>query len=264
MAIPKQTIVKTPGGQISYRVMGGGPPLLLMHGIGGNSRSWRAQLETLSKFFCVIAWDAPGYGASAGRQANLNAYVQAVNDLLDALGIRQVDLLGHSMGGVIAQGLAGLNSSRVRRLILSSTFMGHGKSAGSPLGQGYADRLDDIKRMSSIEFGRARASSMLAKSASKEVREEVASIASEVKHSGLLAGCEMLHHANTRGMVVDFEMPVMLLTGAEDRVVTPDRSDEMGSLIPNAIKTQLLGVGHAAYLENTSEFNGILKSFLKQ
>jgi pimeloyl-ACP methyl ester carboxylesterase len=65
-------------------------------------------------------------------------------------------------------------------------------------------------------------------------------------------------------MVVDFEMPVMLLTGAEDRVVTPDRSDEMGSLIPNAIKTQLLGVGHAAYLENTSEFNGILKSFLKQ
>jgi pimeloyl-ACP methyl ester carboxylesterase len=105
---------------------------------------------------------------------------------------------------------------------------------------------------------------MLAKSVSKEVREEVASIASEVKHSGLLAGCEMLHHANTRGIVVDFEMPVMLLTGAEDRVIIPDRSDEMGVLIPNVINKQLLGVGHAAYLENPIEFNAILKSFLKE
>ena len=64
MTIPELKIIETPGGEISYRENGSGPILLLMHGIGGNSRSWRSQLDTLSNNFRVIAWDAPAYGKS--------------------------------------------------------------------------------------------------------------------------------------------------------------------------------------------------------
>ena len=125
MITPELKMIETPGGAISYRESGSGPVLLLMHGIGGNSRSWRNQLETLSDHFHVIAWDAPAYGKSVGRVASLEEYTVAVIEFLDALSITNVNLLGHSMGGVVAQGVAGFHPARVTKLILSSTFMGH-------------------------------------------------------------------------------------------------------------------------------------------
>ena len=137
MITPELKMIETPGGAISYRESGSGPVLLLMHGIGGNSRSWRHQLETLSDHFHVIAWDAPAYGKSVERVASLEEYTVAVIEFLDALSITNVNLLGHSMGGVVAQGVAGFHPARVTKLILSSTFMGHGAAESSPLGQGY-------------------------------------------------------------------------------------------------------------------------------
>ena len=53
------------GGTIYYETAGEGLPLILLHGIGSNSRSWRRQLEGLSSGFKVVAWDAPGYGRSS-------------------------------------------------------------------------------------------------------------------------------------------------------------------------------------------------------
>ena len=262
MITPELKMIETPGGAISYRESGSGPVLLLMHGIGGNSRSWRNQLETLSDHFHVIAWDAPAYGKSVERVASLEEYTSAVIEFLDALSITNVNLLGHSMGGVVAQGVAGFHPARVTKLILSSTFMGHGAVESSPLGQGYLARLEDIKNMSPSEFGRARASSMVAPSASSETCKEVASIAAEVTYSGLLAGCKMLHHADTRGLTANFKMPVLVLTGEHDRVVVPARSEEMAGLIYEAKTEQLLGVGHAGYLEDPKKFNLALENFL--
>ena len=262
MTIPELKIIETPGGEISYRENGSGPILLLMHGIGGNSRSWRSQLDTLSNNFRVIAWDAPAYGKSAQRGANLEEYTKAVIEFLDALSVATVNLLGHSMGGVVAQGVAGFHPDRVKKLVLSSTFMGHGSAEGAPLGEGYRARLEDIKNMSPDEFGRARASSMLSQSASSKTRQEVASIAAEVTHSGLLAACKMLHHADTRDQTRKFKMPVLVLTGEQDGVVKPARSREMASLIPEVEMEQLSGVGHAGYLENPEKFNLALENFL--
>ena len=88
-----------PGGRISYREAGAGPALLLMHGVGGNSRSFRRQLEGVADRFRVIAWDAPGYGDSALRVPTLDSYSGAVLELLDHLKIQSSHVLGHSMGG---------------------------------------------------------------------------------------------------------------------------------------------------------------------
>jgi len=116
--------------------------------------------------------------------------------------------------------------------------------------------------LSPDEFGRARASSMVAQSASSETWKEVASIAAEVTHNGLLAGCKMLHHADTRDLIANFKMPVLVLTGEQDSVVIPARSEEMASLIPEVETGQLLGVGHAGYLEAPKKFNLALENFL--
>jgi pimeloyl-ACP methyl ester carboxylesterase len=262
----EKRIVDTPCGPISYLEAGAdlesGEALLLMHGIGGNARSWRAQLEGLSDRFRVIAWDAPGYGDSGPREPTLVAYAGAAIALLDALKVKLCHVLGHSMGGVVAQGVAGFAPERVDRLVLSSTFTGDAASNGTPLGAGWNARLDDILRLSPEEFGRARAAGMLGKSAGEAVRTEAAAIASAVTHAGLLGGCMLLHHGDTRALAARFTMPVLLLTGERDRIISPARSAALAALINGCQSAQFPEVGHAAYLEDSAAYNETLIRFL--
>lgn len=261
--------VDCPGGSLSYleagpRGSGGSyaPVLLLMHGVGGNARSFRAQLEGLSDRFRVIAWDAPGYGESALREPSLDSYARAVVELLDALKIQSSHMLGHSMGGVVAQGAAALAPERTRSLILSSTFTGYHQPQGSPLTESWQARLRDIQSLSPAEFGRARARTMLATGAADAVRDEAASIAGEVRHDGLKAASEMLHVADTRDIARALAVPTLVIIGEEDRVIPPARSSEMAELIPGANRVTIKGVGHAAYLEDPASYNASLNDFL--
>ena len=120
--LPRKTI-EVNGGNVSFIESGSGPVLFLMHGIGGNSRSWTKQFEGLTSKYRIIAWDAPGYGDSELRKSNLADYVAAAAGLLAALGVERVNVLGHSMGGVIAQGLAGLGTIELDKLILSLSLI---------------------------------------------------------------------------------------------------------------------------------------------
>jgi pimeloyl-ACP methyl ester carboxylesterase len=262
----EKRVVDTPGGPISYfeagAEQGSGKALLLMHGVGGNARSWRPQLEGLSDRFRIIAWDAPSYGDSGPREPTLVAYAGAAIALLDALKIQSSHVLGHSMGGVVAQGVAGFAPERVDRLVLSSTFTGDAAPDGTPLGAGWNARLDDIRRLSPEEFGRARAAGMLGESAGEAVRTEVAAIASGVTHAGLLGGCMLLHHADTRALAARFTMPVLLLTGERDRIIPPARSAALATLVNGCQSAQFPGVGHAAYLEDSAAYNEALIGFL--
>jgi pimeloyl-ACP methyl ester carboxylesterase len=262
MAGIERKTAECPGGRVSYLEAGEGPALLMMHGVGGNARSFTGQLEGLANRFRVIAWDAPGYGESALRPATLDTYSRAVIELLDCLKIQLSHILGHSMGGVVAQGVAGLAPDRVECLILSGTFTGYHQPEGSPLADSWKARLHDIQTLSAADFGRARAKTMLADSAGQSVIEEAASIASEVRHDGLRAASELLHVADTRGIAGGMAMPVLVITGERDRIVPPAKSAEMADLIPGCRRVQLKEVGHAAYLEDTRSYNATLNDFL--
>ncbi|MBH69334.1 MAG: alpha/beta hydrolase [Rhodospirillaceae bacterium] len=258
----ERKIALVSGRKVSYIEVGFGPALFLMHGIGGNAKSWRAQLENLSSDYHMIAWDAPGYGASDVRDGTLLEYVEAAIGLLDVLGIDRAFVLGHSMGGVIAQGLAGSVPSRVKKLILSSTFMGHGAAEGSPLQDGYLARLHDIETMNPEAFGMARASSMLSESASVELCKEVAGIASQVREDGLRAGCQLLNYADTSRMIVGLEMPVLLIMGKEDVIVKPEKTMQIADVLGDVKHVHLPNTAHAAYLEDPTNYNAILREFL--
>src|SRR5262245_26889579 len=111
------------GGSIHYETAGDGFPLILLHGIGSNSRSWRRQLRVLSAKFKVVAWDAPGYGLSSNPtgKPSITVYANWLGELLDQLRFDRIHLLGHSIGGVIAQEFYRAHPERIRRLILADT-----------------------------------------------------------------------------------------------------------------------------------------------
>jgi poly(3-hydroxyalkanoate) depolymerase len=111
--------------RLRYSVDGTGPPLLVTSGIGASlelTQSFRRALAGRS----TIAWDAPGAGDSdvPRRRPSLRRVAGYAVEILDELGLQQVDVMGISWGGLVAQELARREPSRVRRLVLAATGTG--------------------------------------------------------------------------------------------------------------------------------------------
>ena len=106
-----------------FRTAGSGPPLLLIHGIGDNSATWRAVMPELARDHLVIAPDLLGHGSSAKPRADYSvaAYANGMRDLLGVLDIDRVTLVGHSLGGGVAMQFAYQFPERVERMVLVSS-----------------------------------------------------------------------------------------------------------------------------------------------
>lgn len=111
------------GYQRAFRRVGGGAPLLLIHGIGDESSSWLPVLGELAGHFDVLAPDLLGHGASDKPRADYSvaAFSNGMRDLLDVLEIDRVTVVGHSLGGGVAAQLAYQYPERVERLVLVGT-----------------------------------------------------------------------------------------------------------------------------------------------
>jgi pimeloyl-ACP methyl ester carboxylesterase len=127
-------------GEVRLRVSvrGSGDPLLLITGIGASLELAEPfETEMVARGFQVISFDAPGVGQSTGYRFphRMPGIARTIEQLLDALGLQRVDVLGVSLGGVIAQQLAQQAPGRVRRLVLAATgagVVGLGGVPGSP------------------------------------------------------------------------------------------------------------------------------------
>ena len=103
--------------------MGKGPALLLIHGIGSRHETWLPVIEELAKTHTVIAPDLLGHGQSAKPRADysIGGYANGMRDLLTVLGIEQVTVVGHSLGGGIAMQFAYQFPQRTERIVLVGT-----------------------------------------------------------------------------------------------------------------------------------------------
>ena len=103
-----------------YISRGEGPPVVLVHGLGGTLHAWYGVIENLSLHHHVIALDLRGHGRSeAGRSAvSIPGYADDVRALIEALELPPVTLVGHSMGTLIAQHLASTRPETVDQLVL--------------------------------------------------------------------------------------------------------------------------------------------------
>src|SRR5882762_2079092 len=115
--------IATPSGRISYAEAGSGPVALFVHGVLLNKHLWRHQLAELSAIRRCIAVDLLAHGdteIAPGQDVSVTANANMLREMLDALHIDQVDLIGNDSGGGIAQIFAALNPDRVRTLTLTN------------------------------------------------------------------------------------------------------------------------------------------------
>lgn len=108
------------GHEIAYRMAGEGPAVLLVHGMAGSSRTWREVMPRLAEDCQVIAPDLLGHGDSATPPGDysLGGFAAMLRDLLGALDVERVTVVGQSLGGGIAMQLAYQHPELVERLVL--------------------------------------------------------------------------------------------------------------------------------------------------
>jgi len=244
-----------------------GPTLVLLHGMGSNSRSWRYQLRDLSDEFRVIAWDAPGYGGSSDpdfpdeEEFRMSHFADYLAAFLDKLGLEQVDLLGLSMGGIIAQAFYARYSSRVRSLILADTNRG---SASRPM----AERLEQLNNrlraaQNPADLARRRGAALLSPAAEPTLIAEVTAIMGEIHPAGYRLAAYAMAHADYTDLLPRIKSRVLILCGEQDSVTPPHQSELLQKQIPGAKLLLIPQAGHASNQEQPAAFSQAVRQFLK-
>jgi pimeloyl-ACP methyl ester carboxylesterase len=110
------------GSRLRYAVGGAGPPVVLVHGLGGTIENWRAIGPPLATNHRVLVPDLPGHGHSSPLRAarDVDALAEAVLGIADAQAARGAVWIGHSLGGVVALRAAALRPDAVRGIVLAA------------------------------------------------------------------------------------------------------------------------------------------------
>jgi 3-oxoadipate enol-lactonase len=259
--------MKTRDGRFGYEAAGDPklPPLVFLHGIGGAARAWRGQVEAFRDRYRAIAWDMPGYGASAPLPTvSIAALADALQGFLQQVGAARPILVGHSIGGMIVQQLLAKNPDITSAVVLAQTSPAFGKPDGDWQKSFIAARLGPLDR------GETMVS--LAPTLVRElVGDDPDPIGMALARDCMAAVPEATYRAtmlallgfDQRDALGNIAVPTLVLSGSKDNNAPASMMAKMASYIPSATYVELEGVGHLANLERPGAFNAALNSFLK-
>lgn len=255
----------TAWGQVQYRQSGLAEQAthVLLHGIGSGSASWVEQLMAVQhrEDVRVLAWDAPGYGASTPVEASSPLaldYAHRLWSWLDGMNARTpLVLVGHSLGCLMAASAAVLQPERVRRLVLLSPARGYGDAPASEREEKLQARLDLLQRLGPQGLADARAASMLSSSASPLQVEAVRQTMSQVRIPGYVQAAHLLANGVLSADLVRLSCAVAVASGDADTITPPAACQEVARVA--RVTWQSLGaVGHACALESPGAVNHLL------
>ena len=250
------------GGRLAYRETGAGPALFLLHGMNGSSQSWAHLFRALGTSFRVVAWDAPGFGASDAFGDRIEDYVDAAKALLKTLRVNDAIVVGHSMGGVIAAQLAADRDTSTAGLVLSSTHLGFARPKGEPLMERYGTRVDRIRSEGvNAAYGLERARRSTPEGTSQTVIRFLAEIAAGARVEGIRDGGRMCQETDNTKISNDVNVPVLILSGGKDTVISPEMHALLVAAFPEAQHVEFPEAGHASYAECPDFFNEQIREF---
>lgn len=264
------------GARVHYLHSGSGRPMLLLHGLVGSSSNWRYNIDALAREASVYALDMVNMGKSDridGLDAGLEATAGRIAAFMDALGIAQADIAGHSHGGAVALMLAARHPVRVRSLILFAP--------ANP----FSDLGDLLVRIYSTAPGRwiARTAphlpTRLQRFGLERMYGDPARVASgclegyidgmrvpgTMRHILAIVGCwfadmERLREALPRVA----STPALLIWGDRDRAVDPASAMQLQRILWQSELRVLRGGGHIPFEEMPEQSNRIMLDWLSR
>jgi pimeloyl-ACP methyl ester carboxylesterase len=250
---------------LQYRVLGEGPPVLLIHGFGEDGDVWRYQVAALQNRFRLIVPDLPGSGASAFSEAcgSIDAMASAMRELLDAEGVVQAAVLGHSMGGYIALAMTEFFPQRVGALgLVHSTAFADSDEKKAARRKG----IEFIKTHGTALFLAQTIPNLFAPfyvSTNKSVVEELVARGNQFSANALIHYYEaMMARPDRTVFLRGAPMPVLWLMGVLDGAVPFSDSIKQAHLAAISYIHILKNAAHMGIWEEKDKVNGMLSEFL--
>jgi pimeloyl-ACP methyl ester carboxylesterase len=236
--------VETSHGAIFYTDIGQAnnaqPPLLLIHGAAASHLVWPACLRRF-KAQRVLSLDLPGHGRSAQKGVDrIEDYAAAVVAFLEAIGVETALVVGHSMGGAIAQQLALDAAERIAGIVLVGT--------GPVLRVN--PRILELARTEPETVADMIVKWAWSRTASTDKlqgqdREQILATPPEVLYGDYLA-CD---HFDSRGRLAEIQMPTLVIGGSVDKMTPPALSETLAELIQTSTLVTVTDGGHMMMLE---------------
>ncbi len=263
--------VSVPGGELVYDVLGHGTPLVLIHAAIADRKMWDREMLSYPRRYRVVRYDLRGYGDSrAATEPYSNA--DDLRALLDELGFDSVDLIGASMGGLVALDFALQHPTRARRVVAVGSGLGlfepgddaRVKEAFLSLDLVFAKvttawkagNLDEVVERLLETFGpglmessRSQIAAMIRRNA-----EEIATDRSTSHATGRL----------TRERLSGIRAPTLVVTGTRDHPALRWSSHQLVAALLNARCLDLIGGDHFPMFSRTSEFDAAVFEFLSR
>ena len=237
-------------------------PLVFVHGFMGGSRQWAEQKKALASVMDVITVDLPGFGQNAHLQApnTITGYANWVLDALSAQGIEQFHLLGHSMGGMVAQEIVAIAPDRVERLVLYGT----GATGILP---GRFEPIQTSKSRAQTDGARSTARRIAAtwfleREAAAEF-EGCAAIAERSSLQAIVAGLDAMEGWSGVPNLSAIRAQTLVVWGDHDRTYPWAQIEQLWRSIANTSLAVIPNCAHAAHLEKPAIFNRILQDFFE-
>lgn len=254
--------------RLAYEIVGNGPPLVFLHGIGGRRQNWRAQMAALQTHFTCIAWDARGYGDSEDYEGSLD-FSQFADDLvrlLDHLSIYQAHLVGLSMGARILLDFHSRYAARVASLTLCDCFYGFKAALSAEKQAEYIELRERPLREGKTfsDLAPKLISSLVSPNCPEPIKNDLLQSILSLRKESYLKTLRASVTFDKGSALANITQPVQLIYGEEDRLTPPSIGEEMNSQLTNANLSILAGAGHLSNLEKPEAFNATLKAFLNQ
>ncbi len=266
---PGQT-VQVRGVSLHYVEQGTGAPVLLVHGLGASTFSFRRNIPDLARRFHVFALDLMGFGYSErppNGDYSQTAHATRLADFIYAVGLDRAVVVGHSMGGAVALRSAAMFPERIDRLVLVASA-----------------RPNDLRGLGFIRLLRPLAP-LLAAGALRDRRVRRWVLRSivydpsgidEETIEGYFAPTHAVGHLAAFGQlaadagrdrrmrVEDVHQPVLIIQGAQDRLVPPRVARWLHRHLPNSRLEMLPECGHLVPEERPAEFDRLVAEFLEE
>jgi 3-oxoadipate enol-lactonase len=238
------------------------PVVVLLHGIGG--AAWGPTLPAFGGARRVLDWPLPGYaGAPMPAETSFAAWAAALRARLDAEGIARADVVGHSIGGMLAQEFALSFPERVRGLVLYATTPSFGGRDPSFAEQFLEERLAPLDAGRSMaELAAEGMPAMLGPGAPPEAAPAAIAAMTGVPEAAYRAAMRCLTTFDRRDDIARIAAPTLLIAGERDPLAPPRTMRRMAEAIPGARLVVIPASGHLIHLERPAAFNAALSEFL--
>jgi pimeloyl-ACP methyl ester carboxylesterase len=257
------TNVMVQGHRMHYYVAGAadGPPVVLVHGLGGQAEDWRNLAPFLrGAGYRVYTPDLFGFGRSekpADFSYSIPDQAAAVFAFMDAMGLKQVDLGGLSMGGWIVQRMAADHPDRIRKLIIFDSAGLSEKPAWNtalftPTSAAELDQLDTLLMPNPPQVPPFIANDIL------RISHSHAWVMRRALDS-MLSG-----HDTTDSLLPQLRMPVLIVWGELDHIMPLAQGQKMHMLVPQSQIEVVQGCGHLAPVQCADRVGPKVRAFLKQ